>query len=160
MITKKITYEDFYGNMVTEECQFHLTKSEIMKMELSETGGMYATLDKMVKEKDTPKLVEYFDNFIKASYGKKSDDGKKFIKTKELTDDFISGLAYDELIIELLSNPEEAVSFFKGILPKELASQIDSNAIDEAKKKANIAALDSAGEKPEVSDASNNDSEN
>ena len=55
MLTKKITYEDFDGNQVTEECQFHLTKSELMKMELSEAGGMYATLEKMVQENNTLK---------------------------------------------------------------------------------------------------------
>lgn len=136
MLTKKITYEDFDGNKVTEECQFHLTKSELMKMELSEVGGMYATLEKMVNENNTPKLVEYFDRFIKASYGKKSDDGKKFIKTEEATRDFASGLAYDQLLFDLLSNPDEAVAFFKGIVPKELASQIDTRAIEDAKAKA------------------------
>lgn len=160
MLTKKITYEDFDGNKVTEECQFHLTKSELMKMELSEAGGMYATLEKMVKENNTPKLVAYFDNFIKASYGKKSEDGKRFIKTKEATEEFAQGLAYDELIVELLSNPDEAVAFFQGLLPKELSSQIDTNAIEEAKARANVAALEAAGVKPEVENASDNDSSN
>ena len=160
MLTKKITYEDFDGNQVTEECQFHLTKSELMKMELSEAGGMYATLEKMVQENNTPKLVAYFDNFIKASYGKRSEDGKRFIKTKEATEEFVSGLAYDELIVDLLSNPDEAVAFFRGILPKELSSQIDTNAIEEVKAKANVAALEAAGVKPEVENASDNNSTN
>lgn len=160
MLTKKITYEDFDGNKVTEECQFHLTKSELMKMELSEAGGMYATLEKMVKENNTPKLVAYFDNFIKASYGKRSEDGKRFIKTKEATEEFVQGLAYDELVVELLSNPDEAVAFFQGIIPKELSSQIDNSAIEEAKAKANIAALEAASVKPVVENASDNNSEN
>lgn len=160
MLTKKITYEDFDGNRITEECQFHLTKSELMKMELSEAGGMYASLEKIVKENDTPKLVAYFDNFIKASYGKKSEDGKRFIKTKEATEEFIQGLAYDELVVELLSNPDEAVAFFQGIIPKELSSQIDTNAIEEAKARANIASLEAAGVKPEVENASDNNSSN
>ena len=106
MLTKKITYEDFDGNSITEEFQFNLTKSELMKMELAEEGGMYATLEKMVKENNTPKLVAYFDRFIRESYGKKSADGKKFVKTAELTEDFVSSLAYDELVVELLSNPD------------------------------------------------------
>lgn len=160
MLTKKITYEDFDGNRITEECQFHLTKSELMKMELSEEGGMYATLEKMVQENNTPKLVSYFDNFIKASYGKRSEDGKRFIKTKEATEEFVQGLAYDELVVELLSNPDDAVAFFQGIIPKELSSQIDNNAIEEAKAKANIYALESNGVKPETENASNNNSSN
>lgn len=160
MLTKKITYEDFDGNQVTEECQFHLTKSELMKMELSEAGGMYATLEKMVQENNTPKLVAYFDNFIKASYGKRSEDGKRFIKTKEATEEFVQGLAYDELVVELLSNPDEAVAFFQGIIPKELSSQIDNNVIEEAKAKANVAALEAACVKPEVENASDNNSAN
>lgn len=146
MLTKKITYEDFDGNKITESFQFHLTKSELMKMELSESGGMYSTLEKMVNENNTPKLVEYFDMFIKKSYGKKSEDGKRFIKSKELTDEFTQSLAYDELVVELLSNPDEAVAFFQGIIPKELSTQIDTKSvIEEAKEKI---------------DASNNNSEN
>ena len=136
MLTKKITYTDFDGNQVTEECQFHLTKSELMKMELGEVGGMYATLEKMVKESNTPKLVEYFDKFITSSYGKRSEDGKRFIKNAQLTEEFVQGLAYDELVVELLSNPDEAAAFFQGILPKELASQISQKEIEDAKEKA------------------------
>lgn len=136
MLTKTITYEDFNGNQVTEVCQFHLTKSELMKMELTEAGGMYATLDRMVRENDTKKLVEYFDKFIISSYGKKSEDGKRFIKNSELTEEFVQGLAYDELIVELLSNPDEAAAFFRGILPQELSAQINQAEIDKAKEKA------------------------
>jgi len=143
MLTKKITYEDFNGNKVTEECQFHLTKSELMKMELGEVGGMYATLEKMVSENNTPKLVEYFDKFITSSYGKKSEDGKRFIKNKQLTEEFVQGLAYDELVVSLLSNPDEAAAFFKGILPRELSSQINDTEIEEAKEKV-IAAVEGA----------------
>jgi len=153
MLTKKITYEDFDGNSITEEFQFNLTKSELMKMELAEEGGMYATLEKMVKENNTPKLVAYFDRFIRESYGKKSADGKKFVKNAELTEDFVSSLAYDELVVELLSNPDAAVAFFQGIIPKELSSQIDQTEIEKAKAKANIAALGAA-------DADNNDTTN
>lgn len=136
MLTKTITYEDFNGNMVTEECQFHLTKSELMKMELGESGGMYNALERMISEKDTKKLIEYFDKFIKASYGKKSEDGKRFIKNSEIAEEFSQGLAYDQLVFELLSNPEEAAAFFQGILPKELSSQISQEKIDEAKEQA------------------------
>ena len=143
MLTKTITYEDFNGNKVTEECQFHLTKSELMKMELGEVGGMYATLEKMVSENNTPKLVEYFDKFITSSYGKKSEDGKRFIKNKQLTEEFVQGLAYDELVVSLLSNPDEAAAFFKGILPRELSSQINDTEIEEAKEKV-IAAVEGA----------------
>lgn len=158
MLTKKITYTDFDGNQVTEECQFHLTKSELMKMELGEVGGMYATLEKMVKESNTPKLVEYFDKFITSSYGKRSEDGKRFIKNAQLTEEFVQGLAYDELVVELLSNPDEAAAFFQGILPKELSAQIDPSEIEAAKEKANVAALEMIGKKSE--EASNADNSN
>lgn len=140
MLTKKITYEDFNGNKVTEECQFHLTKSELMKMELGETGGMYATLEKMVKENNTPALVKYFDKFITSSYGKKSEDGKRFVKNPQQTLEFVQSLAYDELVVSLLSNPDEAAAFFKGILPRELSSQINDTEIEEAREKAIAAA--------------------
>lgn len=161
MITKKLSYEDFNGNQVTEECQFNLTKSELMKMELSEFDGMYATIEKMVNEQNTPKLVEYFDRFIIASYGKKSEDGKRFAKSPEMTEDFKNSLAYDELIVSLLSDPDEAVSFFQGIVPRELAAQIDSNVIEEAKAKANILSLGevTAAAQERAENAANNDSE-
>lgn len=160
MITKKITYEDFNGNIVTEEVQFHLTKSELLKMQLSEQGGMISVLEKMLAEHDTPKLVKYFDSFIVASYGKKSEDGKRFIKTKELTDAFTQGLAYDQLIIELLQDADNAAEFLKGILPKELSAQVNEEVINEAKERVGLIAAETTGGTPEVEDATNNYSEN
>ncbi len=40
MLKKTITYEDFDGNQVTEDHFFHLSKADLVEMEVSQKGGM------------------------------------------------------------------------------------------------------------------------
>ena len=71
----------------------------------------------MVDKEDAPEIVETFENFILSSYGEISEDGKSFIKNKELTDRFKNSEAYSELFMELISNPESAKAFVSGVIP-------------------------------------------
>jgi Asp-tRNA(Asn)/Glu-tRNA(Gln) amidotransferase B subunit len=118
MIKKTITYTDYDGNQRTEDFYFHLSKAEVAEMELSIPGGLAKQLKKIVEEQDTPKLIEKFKELILKAYGIKSDDAKRFIKSKELSDAFMQTEAYSELFMELANDPEAAKQFVNGILPQ------------------------------------------
>ena len=45
-------------------------------------------------------------------YGVKSEDGKRFVKSPALTDEFIQSPAYDELFFELLNGGADAMAAF------------------------------------------------
>ena len=88
MLKKTITYEDYDGNKRTEDFYFNLSKAEIMEMELSVSGGMTQMLNRIVAERDGEKIIKTFKEIILKAYGEKSPDGKRFIKSEELSTAF------------------------------------------------------------------------
>ena len=120
MLKKTITYTDYDGLERTEEFRFNLTKAELMDMELTTVGTFSKLMQKIIDEKDMVRLAKYFKELILKSYGVKSDDGKRFIKSPELSEAFSQTEAYSELYMELLSNSEYAVKFIQQVMPKDL----------------------------------------
>ena len=120
MIKKTINYVDYDGNNRTEDFYFNLSKAEIAEMELSTTGGLSEKIKRIVESKDQAEIVKEFKTIIAKSYGIKSKDGKRFIKSKELTEEFMQTEAYSELFMELATNVDAASSFIQGIIPKNL----------------------------------------
>ena len=118
MITKKIKYTDYEGNQREEEAKFNLNRAELMELQLSTDGGLDKLLKKITAEQDTKKIIEYFKKIILMSYGKVSDDGKRFIKSPELSEAFSQTEAYSELFMELASDEKAAVEFINGVVPK------------------------------------------
>lgn len=118
MLKKTITYTDFNGVERTEDFYFNLTKAEIAEMELEIPGGMTAMIDRITKSQDTPSLIKLFKDLILRSYGKKSDDGRRFIKNPDVVDEFKDSEAYSELFMELATNADAASAFVNGIVPK------------------------------------------
>lgn len=121
MLKKKITYTDYDGNERTEDFYFNLTKAEVVDMEMGVDGGMQKMLEKIVAEKDNRRIVETFKEIVARAYGEKSADGKRFMKSRELSEAFMQTEAYSELFMELLTNAASASVFINGILPQELA---------------------------------------
>ena len=132
MLKKTITYEDFEGNSQTEDFYFHLSKAELIELELSEKEGFGEMLKKIVAETDGQRIIENFKKIILMSYGQKSDDGKRFIKTQELRDAFSQTEAYSQLFMDLATNAGEAAAFMRGVIPasleKELSPELDTVA--------------------------------
>lgn len=120
MIKKTINYVDYDGNDRTEDFYFNLSKAEIAEMELSTTGGLSEKIKRIVESKDQAEIVKEFKTIIAKSYGIKSEDGKRFIKSKEITEEFMQTEAYSELFMELATNVDAASSFIQGIIPKNL----------------------------------------
>lgn len=125
MIKKTIKYEDFDGNPREEDFYFNLSKAEVLEMAVSEKGGYDKLLEKIIAERDPQKLFEHFKAFIQASYGEKDLEGKRFIKNKEVLDNFMQTNAYTELVMELLTNDGAGADFINGIMPKDLMKEIE-----------------------------------
>ena len=128
MLTKSITYTDYNGVEHTENFYFNLSKAELAELEMSVNGGFTGLLTQMINEDDNAKLMNHFKQLILMSYGKKSNDGKRFIKKNpdgtKLADEFYESPAYEELFMELVNGGAKTVSdFVLGIVPASLASQ-------------------------------------
>lgn len=126
MLKKTITYTDYNDVERTEDYFFNLSKAEIIMMENSVIGGMKQRLEKIVQSQDNVEIMETFKDLIRRSYGVKSDDGKRFIKSEELYKEFEQTEAYSELVLELLSNPDKASDFINAILPKGLLQEANN----------------------------------
>lgn len=117
MLKKTITYTDYNGVERTEDFYFNFSKAEVSEMEYGIEGGMSEMLKKIVATDDRPQLVAIFKKLVLQAYGEKSADGKRFIKSEELSTAFSQTEAYSDLYMELATNADEAAKFFKGIMP-------------------------------------------
>jgi hypothetical protein len=118
ILKETITYTDFDGNERTEDFYFNMTKAELIEMNLEVAGGMEERLRKIVAAKDQVQIIAAFKDLICRAYGEKSPDGKRFVKSKELTDAFIQTEAYSDLFMRLATDAEAATRFVNNILPK------------------------------------------
>lgn len=117
MYCKHIKFEDLDGNPVEGDYYFNMTKAELLKLELSTNGGWEAKMKKLLETRNQAELVRIFDELLLDSYGVRSDDGLRFIKSPELSARFKQTGAYDELFTELVTNEEAALEFFKKVIP-------------------------------------------
>lgn len=119
MVKKTITYSDYNNVERTEDFYFNLSKAEIMEMEMSTTGGLAEMIQKIVAAQDAPAIIKVFKELILKAYGEKSPDGKRFIKSDELSTAFSQTEAYSQLFMELATDAESASKFVNGVAPVE-----------------------------------------
>jgi hypothetical protein len=117
MLKKTINYTDFNGEERNEDFYFNLTKAEVAELEMSINGGLSAMIEKISNEQDNVAIMKIFKELILKSYGEKSIDGKRFIKSEELSIAFSQTEAYSELFMEIATDPDKAVKFFENIIP-------------------------------------------
>ena len=127
MYKKTITYPDYNGEEIKEDFYFNLTKAEILEMQLEKEGGLAEKSQAIVDSKNVPELIKIFKELILRSYGKKSDDGKRFIKSPELSREFTQTEAYSELFMELATDSDAASAFINGIIPANLAKELPAS---------------------------------
>ena len=116
MLSKTITYVDFNGDKREETFMFNISRAEMVRMETSINGGLRAFLKLIIAENDTPKIMEYFEKFIRESIGRKSLDGKRFEKSEEIANEFFQSEAWSELLMELINVPNAASDFVNATL--------------------------------------------
>lgn len=120
MLKKTVTYVDYNGVERTEDFYFNLSKAEVAEMELSVQGGFSKMLEEIVASKDNVQIVNLFKQMVLKSYGEKSPDGRRFIKSDEIAQAFAQTEAYSEIFMELALNSDKAADFVNGIMPANL----------------------------------------
>lgn len=148
MLKKTVTYKDFNEVEHTEDFYFNLTKAEIIEMELTAVGNSLAKhMENVIASNNGQMIMDVFKSIIFKSYGIKSDDGKRFIKSDQLSLDFSHTAAYDVLYVELVTDAKASAAFINGLVPAELAQQAASSAED--KRAASIAQMQGFQKKTE-----------
>lgn len=116
MTKETITYTDLNGVERTEDFYFDLSKPEIVKMQMSEKGGYDIQLKSIASCDNGALIMEFFEQFIKRAYGIKSDDGRRFMKSEEISNAFIETPAYEILFEKLVTNADAASEFVNRVL--------------------------------------------
>lgn len=151
MLKKTITYDDYNGNPRKEDFYFNLSKAELMELELGTVGGFSEMMQRLIDAQDAPSIMREIKNIILSSYGEKSADGKRFIKSKELSDAFSQTEAYSQLFMDLVTDDKKAAEFVIGLVPSDIAKQIPEDVVSQTKSKLSVvdvmddAASDGAG---------------
>lgn len=122
MLKKTINYVDYNGVPRTEDFWFHLTAAEVTEMQMSVDGGLTEMIRRIVSAQDGKQIISVLKDFILRSYGEKSPDGRRFMKSQELRDSFAQTEAFSQLFMELATNADAAADFINGILDKQMAA--------------------------------------
>ena len=118
MYVKPITYTDYDGVQHTDKFYFNISQAELREMDASETGGLTKRLQEIVDANETADIFKRVKSIILKAYGRKSPDGKRFIKSPEMSQEFEQTEAYSELIMEFMQNPKSFEEFMRHTLPK------------------------------------------
>ena len=127
MVVEKIKYTDFNGVEREEEFMFNLTEAEITEMELTTDGGLSDSIKKIIAAQDTPQIIKVFKMLLLKSYGEKSADGRRFVKSDKLSEEFAQTNAYSQLFMKLATDDKAAVAFINGIMPDSMQEKATGN---------------------------------
>lgn len=145
MIKKTIKYTDFDGNEREEVAYFNMTRTELIAYSFDLPDDFAKEMEKpnevnteevgarLFEKMGKSGIFEFVKNLVFKAYGIKSEDGRRFIKSEELSTEFTQTLAYDEFIIDLFSDDRKASDFIMGIIPADMANKIPSSAVKAVK---------------------------
>lgn len=118
MYETKVKYEDYNGNHREETLNFNLNETEFLEWEMMTPGGLENLIDKILEKKDRGELYMTFKNLILKAYGVKTDDGRRFMKTDAIREEFLQTEAYNQFMLKLSTDNKVAAAFINGITPK------------------------------------------
>lgn len=127
MLKKDITYNDLDDNPITETFWFHLSKAEMAEMALAKegkAGGFDAYIKRLVASQDGEVLIATFKEILLMTIGERSEDNKRFIKSDEITRNFVQSDAYSVLLMELLTDAEKMSAFINGVVPSDMRGKL------------------------------------
>lgn len=115
MFTHKITYVDFNGTERVEDFYFHLSLPEVTRLEAEIGKNLSEYAKEVAANQDLKQLLDFIEKLVLSSYGKKSPDGKSFLKSDDIRKEFEYSQAYAELFEEMLTSPELAKKFGESV---------------------------------------------
>lgn len=121
MYKKELTYKDYSGQQCTETFWFNLNEVELVDLEVGfDRNGLEAYLEKIQKANDKAKAIGFIKSLIQKSFGVKSEDGKSFVKSDRIWEEFAATAAYPALFMVLMKSDIEMEAFVNGIVPDDV----------------------------------------
>lgn len=139
MLKKDITYTNpFTDAEETETHYFHISKADLIEMEMEEHNlaykakdgqdytGMQAKLMRIIDAEDGKGIIASLKDIVRRSYGQKV--GERFLKSPDTTQEFMSSEAFSQLLYELCTDAQKAAEFTNGVIPANLAQEAQAIA--------------------------------
>ena len=82
------------------------------------------TVSRIANEMGSKGVIDFIKNLVLKSYGEKSDDGRRFKKSPELSEEFSQTIAFDTFMSELLSDDNAAANFVNSIIPADMSEKL------------------------------------
>jgi len=119
MLSKTIKFIDFNGEEAEEKHYFNITEAEAVRLDVKfGVGGLVKYIENIDVQEKPEEIMTLFEEILTMAYGKKSPDGRKFLKSKEATEEFKQTAAYSSLFVSLIRDAEYAATFFQRVLSK------------------------------------------
>ena len=134
MLKIPVKYKDFNDEEQEEVLYFHLSKVDIIRLEVKHPGGLKQALENIIAAEDGTVIMNELEGIFKASYGKKSPDGRKHVKNDEIWEDFASSNAYEAFFMKMVLDAELAANFIQQVVPADLVEEASNLAKQEALK--------------------------
>lgn len=127
MFSTKLTWTDLDGNEQESVLSFHLYESEITELKLTEDIWDPEYLEdlknRMIEERKKEKpsklvfkeLIHLIKEYIRASYGVKSENGKSFYKNKAKTEEFMNSEAFSQFFLKIMGDPDMQMRFIESV---------------------------------------------
>lgn len=117
MLKQNVKYLDFDGIEQTETLYFNINRMELIAMQARYgKDDMAKYIERITQEEDFGKIHDLLNDIILTAYGKKSEDGKRFIKSEELKEEFRTSLAYEALTESFFDDEGQTLGkFVQGI---------------------------------------------
>lgn len=84
---------------------------------------MRAYIQRIIAAKSQLELVKLFKDVVLKSYGKKSADGRLFMKNDTIRAEFEAHPAYSMIYMDLVTDEAKASAFVNGIMPADMTNQ-------------------------------------
>lgn len=129
MLKKTITFKDLDGEELTEDFYFALNKAELAELALGPKGGLEAYMREIVEATDGERIINLLKKIIRMSVGRRSADGRLFIKDEETINNFMYSDAYSQLFMELVTDAGAAAAFVTGIVPSDMEASVANGQV-------------------------------
>lgn len=125
MLSQTVIYQDFNDNTQTDTLYFHLSEMEWLDLDMNAHEGKFKdVVEKAVRENDAKTMFNLFKQLVDKSYGRKSEDGRRFLKNADLLEEFKDSEAYNSFFVDLMSDINKAAAFFNGLMPNKLLDRV------------------------------------
>lgn len=133
MLKKTVTYRDYDNNERTETLWFNMNRFELTEFAAELPDDLFKglsgennmeTVSRIANEMGSKGVIDFIKNLVLKSYGEKSEDGRRFKKSPELSEEFSQTIAFDTFMSELLSDDNAAANFVNSIIPADMAEKL------------------------------------